>query len=918
MPDWKHDIAGYLRQLNLDAPREAEIVEEISQHLNDRYEELLSSGRSEAEARQAALAELSGGAFTARLRPLLRSARAVEPLAAGEPAGLLSGLGKDLRFALRQLRLSPGFAIVAILSLALGIGANTAIFQLLDAVRLRTLPVKDPQQLATVRFTYAPHGRSGTFHGTFANLTISQWEQIQAQQQGFSSIAAWSGTEFNLNASGQARFVPALYVSGNFFQTLGVGAAAGRLLEPADDQRGCGAGAAVLSYSFWQREFGGQASALGRTLSLSGQTFQIVGVTDSSFYGVQVGRTFDVALPLCAERLIDGESAIYNNPMGWWLSAIGRLKLGWTVERASAQLAAISPGLVQATVPPKYDAQTRKDYLEMRLGAEPGATGVSQLRKEYSTPLWLLMGIAGVVLLIACANLANLMLARAAARQREMAVRLALGASRSRLIHQMLTESFLLAVLGAAAGGLLAQALSRTLVAFLTQQNSSPIFMDLGLDWHVLAFTSGLAILTCILFGLTPALQASGTAPGEVMKATSRAVTSGPRRFGLRRALVVSQVALSLVLVVAAVLFVRTFSNLVNLDAGFQQDHLLLADIDYSTLKLPKERRVSYKLDLLAQIRAIPGVQGAAALQIVPLGGRFWNDNIEISGSGKKGVPFFNQVTPGFFRTMGTPLIAGRDFQETDDASAPRVAIVNQEFARKFLDGANPVGRTFKMVPDDGKPQQLQIIGLVGNTKYGDLRESDSPLVYLAEAQTAQPDMEAQIVIRSDTDLESLTTAVKRVVAQASPEAVLDFAVFRTAVREGLLRERLMATLSGFFGGLAALLAVIGLYGVISYMVVRRRNEIGIRMALGAGRGQIVAMVMGEAGILLGIGVAIGAALSLAAGSAMRTLLFGITPHDPITLVLAIAGLAAVAALASLLPAQRAATLDPMVALRDE
>ena len=917
MPEWKHDVAGYLRELKLEPTREAEIVEEISQHLNDRYQELLSSGRSEAEARRAVLAELSSGAFTAQLRPVLRSAPACEPLAAGEPAGLFGGLGKDLRFGLRQLRLGPGFALVAILSLALGVGANTAIFQLLDAIRLRTLPVRNPQQLADVKFVYVPHGRSGHFSSAFSNLTTAQWEQIRSQQQAFSRLAAWTATAVNLNRSGEARVVPALYVSGNFFQTLGVSAAAGRLLEPADDERGCAAGAVDISYSFWQREFGGNPAAVGRTLSIAGIPFQIAGVTQADFYGVQVGRGFDVALPLCAEPLLTGEDAAYTDPMGWWLAAIGRLKPGWTLERASAQLAAISPGLLEATIPPKYDAETRRHYLAMRLGAQSAASGVSQLRKEYSTPLWLLMGIAGVVLLIACANLANLMLARAAARQREIAVRLALGASRARLIRQLLAESLLLAAFGALAGVALAQALSRALVSFLATP-STHLFVDLHLDWRVLAFTAGLAILTCALFGLTPAFQASHTAPGEAMKATSRSTTAGPSRFGLRRGLVVSQVALSLMLVVAAVLFVRTFTNLVNLDTGFRQDHLLVADIDYSSLKLPKERRVAYKLDLVEQIRAIPGVEGVAAAAVVPLSGNSWNDEVQISGSNRKAEPWFNQVTPGYFRTMGTAMIAGRDFQDTDDASAPLVAIVNQEFARKLLDSANPVGKTFQLLRGQDQPRQFQIVGLVADSKYDDLREADQPLVYLDESQTAKPDMDAQLIVRSATDLESLTAAIKRVAAQASPEAVINFTVVRTMVRNGLIRERLMATLSGFFGGLAALLAVIGLYGVISYMVVRRRNEIGIRMALGANRSNIVAMVMREAATLLAIGVAIGAALALAIGSTVRALLFGVTPSDPATLVVAIAGLALVAATATLLPAQRAAALDPMIALRDE
>ena len=920
MPDWGKEIRALLEGLRLDPTREGEIVEELSQHLNDRYEELLAAGTSAGQAHRSVMEELNSGRLTAELQPLLHPAPQPIVLGQDERANPLAGLWRDLRYGARLLRLNPGFALVAILSLALGIGANAAIFQLLDAVRLRTLPVRDPQELANIPVVYHPNGRTGSFSSPNPQLTNALWERLRDQQQGFSSIGAWSAQKLNLSQGGEARYANALWVSGSFFATLGTHPILGRLISPADDQPGCGSSEAVISDSFWQREFGGGASVLGQKVTLEGHPFEIIGVTPAGFFGVEVGRNFDVALPVCAEPTVMGErESALRNPQGWWLAAIGRLKPGWTVERASAQLAAISPGIFEATLPAEYDPTDRKNYLQFKLGALPAASGISELRKEYENPLWLLMGISGLVLLIACANLANLMVARATARQREMAVRLALGASRGRLVRQLLAESLLLAVVGALCGVGLAQALSRLLVSFLSTQNTH-LFIDLTPDWRVLVFTAGLAILTCLLFGLTPAIQAAGTAPGEAMKATGRATTAGRERFAVRRGLVVSQVALSLVLLVGALLFVRTLRNLVTLDAGFQRDHILINDVDLSPLRIPVANRVAYKQELLARTRAIPGVISAATARVVPVSGNGWNDNISIPGTTvQRKIADFNRVSPGYFRTVGTPLLAGRDFDDRDTAASPQVAIVTEKFVKKFLAGSNPIGRTFGVVQQGGKPDRIyQIVGLVRDTKYNDLREEFMPIVFVAEAQDDSPDLEAQFMIRSDAPLTDLIPAVKRTIAEVNPAMVLNFSVFDTMIREGLLRERLMATLSGFFGFLAAILAMIGLYGVISYMVARRRNEIGIRMALGADRSSIVALIMQEAGTLLGIGLTIGTVLALIAGSTASALLFGLRPSDPWTLTMAALSLAAVAAAASFLPARRAATLDPMQALREE
>ena len=918
MHNWRKEIQPFLEKLKLDPARELEIVEELSQHLNDKYDELQKSGSTAEAAYKTVVEDLSAGKLAEELHRILRAKPDQIVLGEQSNESWFSGIGKDLRYGLRLLRLNPGFAIVAILSLALGIGANTAIFQLLDAVRLRNLPVKDPQELAVVRINNATAGRTGSFNGYHSDLTNALWENLRDQQQAFSSMGAWFTTRLNLSERGEARYAQVMYVSGQYFNTLGVQPLLGRLISEADDKPGCSGSQAVISHSFWQREFGGSQSVLGKGIRLEGHPLEVIGVTPSKFFGTQVGHNFDIAIPICADSIITQEDPRIGNNQAWWLAAIGRLKPGWTIDRASAQLATISPQIFATTAPAKYDPVDRKNYLGFKFGALPASTGLSNLRKDYEKPLWLLMGIAGLVLLIACANLANLMVARASARQREMAVRLALGASRKRLVRQLLAESLMLAAIGALFGAAIAQGVSRVLVSFLSTERT-PLFLNLQPDWHMFLFTAGLTVFTCILFGLTPAIQAARTPPGEVMKAHSRGLTATRSRFGLRRTLVVSQVALSLVLLISALLFVGTFRNLLTVDAGFQQDQILVSMIDFSRLKLPVENRAAYKKEMLERVRSLQNVDAAADVSIVPLSGNGWNENINVPGSNvQRQIANFNQVTSGYFQTVGTALLAGRDFNNNDTPTSPKVAIVTETFVRKFFNGANPVGATFSKIQGGDTPVTYQIVGLVKESKYSTLREDFNPLVYLAESQEERPYPELQIMVRSNEPLPSVISSIKQASLEMNPNNVVRFRIFRTLIREGLLRERLMASLSGFFGLLAAILAMTGLYGVISYMVVRRKNEIGIRIALGANERSILSMILREAATLLGIGLAIGTVLAVVAGAAAKALLFGLQPGDPTTLLIAAAGLAVVAVTASFIPAWRAANLNPMLALREE
>ena len=828
---------------------------------------------------------------------------------------------QDLRYGVRQLRQSPGFTLVAVASLALGIGANTAIFELVDAIRLKMLPVDKPQELVQIDFE-KNSSKSGWFSTRSANLTYAQWEQIRSQQQAFSGVVAWSAARFNLTTGGEARFAEGLYVSGDFFRYLGVHPAMGRTFTAEDDSAACSSPGAVISHAFWQREFGGNPGVLGRTVSLDGYVVPIVGVTPASFFGVEVGSRYDVAVPLCADRLI-AEDKKGRIPLrhAWWLSMIGRLKPGWTAERATAHLHALSPGIMRATLPPRYKTEQVTKYLANKLGVTEGGTGVSELREEYERPLWLLMATTGLVLLIACANLANLLLARASVREREIAVRLAIGASRWRLVRQLLAESLLLAVIGTALGAVLAQALSRGLLAFISTAGN-PLFVGMTMDWRVLGFAVALAILTCLLFGLAPALRATHLSPASVMRAGGRSMTSSRERFSLRRTLVATQVALSLVLLVGALLFVRSLRNLLTTEAGFKTEGVLTVNIDFARAQYPKERRMAVYRELHDQLAAIPGVVSAAQALFTPVSGSGWNndvgpDNTTAAASGK--LSFCNRVGQGYFRTMGTSLLAGREFDDRDTVSAPKVAIVNEMFARKFMGGGNPVGRTFHLEAEAGKPEPLfQIVGLVRNTKYYELREDFLPIAFFPTTQDDDPGPGATFVLRVVGLPGGLTSAVKTTLAKFSPAIGVQFQSFSAQVEESLLRERLMATLSGGFGLLAGLLATLGLYGVIAYMVARRRNEIGVRIALGADRSQVIRLVLREALLLLAFGLTAGVVIALWAGRAASTLLFGLQPYDPVSMLAAVALLAAIALAASYGPARRAAALEPMVALRDE
>jgi len=822
-------------------------------------------------------------------------------------------LTQDLRYAVRQLRANPGFTAVAVLSLALGVGANSAIFQLVDAVRLRSLPVANPQELVTIDFAKGS-SRSGSWSTRSARMTSVLWEQVHGLTEPFTASIAWSATRFNLAPGGEARYAEGQYVSGDFFVVLGVQPWMGRTFTAEDDRAGCGTPGAVVSYAFWQRELGGDRVALGRELSLDGRHFPVIGVTPPQFFGVEVGNRFDVAVPLCSDLRDRAKGRTQ-----WWLSAMGRLKPGWTEQRLNNYLKTVSPAIMEASLPPSYRPDQAKRFLANKLKAEASATGVSELREQYESPLGLLLAATGLVLLIACANLANLLLARASVREREMAVRQAIGASRGRLIVQLLSESLLLAVLGTTLGVAVAQVLSRALIVFLSTENN-PVFVGLAPDLRMLGFTAAMAVGTCLLFGLLPALRATRIAPAAAMRAGGRGTTAGRERYGLRRALVTAQVALSLVLLVGALLFVRSLQKLLDVQPGFRPEGVVAVNIDIGPGKYPTERRPAVFGDLLEKLRAQPGVVSVAQVGMTPISGSGWNESVRPDAStGDPKNSFFNRYGPGYLKTMGTALLAGRDFDARDTVGAPKVAVANEAFAKRFFEGRNPVGHTFRVEGEAGKPDRIyQIVGLVRNTKYYELREEFIPIAFLPIAQDERPGNETNLVVRTLGRPQDTIRTLKAAVAAVNPGFVLEFRVMTVQIGESLLRDRLMAVLAGAFGLLASVLAAIGLYGVIAYMVARRQNEIGVRMALGADRASVVRLVLREAMMLLAAGLVIGVGLALWAGRAAATLLFGLKPNDAVTFVVASVLLAVVAAAAGYVPARRASGMDPMDALRVE
>jgi putative ABC transport system permease protein len=811
----------------------------------------------------------------------------------------------DLRFAARVARRSPGFATTVVLTLALGIGANTAIFQLINAVRLRPLPISGAGELTEVRIVGGNQG-FGINPGRYGQLTRPVWYELRAHQQALSGIFAWATLELRVGEMSDLRAVNGIAVSSEFFRVLDIQPWRGRLIEPADEAT-CPVSRAVVSYTYWQKALDGRELSGAAPLRVNGELHEVIGVTPPGFFGLAVGESFDIALPLCQPGELRHE--VFD------VAVMGRLGPGWTMKRASDHLAALSADVFEVTTPTGYSAQSIERFKSFRLAAYPAFAGVSQLRTAYDTPLTLLLAITALVLLIACANLANLMLARAIARSREVSIRLTLGASRTRLLRQFLAESGLLAIIGAAIGIGLAQVLSRGLIRVLSTRGEPPT-LSLTTDWRVLLFTGLVAIAACVVFGTAPAFRAMHTQPLEALTTGGRAMTAGRGRISTQRLMVVTQIAVSLVLLTAALLFVRSFRNLITFDPGMRRAGIVVARVGFGQSGIAPERFNDFQRELVATVKAVPGVFDAATTTHIPLLGGSWGHGVTVGD--RRGGAMFTWVGPGYFATMGIPVIEGRDFTLRDTSTSPRVAIVNQAFERRWV-GGDSIGQTLRTNPEPRYPSTVyEIVGVIRDTQYNSLRGETPPMVFAPDSQFPNIGAWANLMIHSAVDPALTIAAVRNRIRQGHPEIFVEFDDFRQRILDGLIRERLLAMLAGFFGVLATLLATVGLYGMISFTTAQRRQEIGIRAALGARRRQIVGMVMRDAGWLMVAGILCGAVLSLLAGRSAAALLFGLTPYDPSTLLVACLLLAIVTATASFLPASRASCLDGLTARRDE
>jgi predicted permease len=836
----------------------------------------------------------------------------------------MTGIIQDLRYALRQLRKNPGFTAVAVLTLALGIGANTGIFTLVNAVLLKSLPVPNPEQLFLVTENDWQPGNTRFSYPMFQNARAAMPHGSEL------AAASWPGDFYASFGGGEPEMVKGQLVSGNYFQTLGTRSEKGRLLSEEDDRGAGGSPVAVISYGCWERRFGRDPNVVGRELIVSGMPLQVVGVAAQGFFGAQVGAAPEFWLPTAMQSAVRYQQHYSQDTHAktgapWvlqpdirWLQFIIRASDSAVVSQSSAALNQIfRVGLEQAAAQ-ENDPSERQAILRAHLYLVPGGRGLPNLRNNFSQPLLALMAMVGIILLIACANLANLLLARAAAREREIAVRLSIGASRVRLVRQLLVECILLSFCGAILGTTIAYWLSEILPKWASSGNT-PIPLSLTPDARVLVFSACIAVFTGIAFGLAPALQGTRVEPIHVLKSSGRAASGGAgARWSIKQTLVALQVALCLVLLVGAGLFVRTLRNFINLDGGFDRDHLLTVQVETHLVGYSQAQLSALSRQLIERVEALPGVRSAALASCELASGCGDASDIFLPG-----VPHRNGETDAqerwvsqeFFATTGIPLIQGRSFADSDTEISPKVAVVNQTFVRQFLQGKNPIGQYYGYEAEN--PRLFQIVGVVKDSRVNDIREEVPPTIYHSLSQHVM-DVES-VNVRTFGDPAQLLPQVRNVVRRIDPKLPVGASTTLTeVVSDSLWAYRLIARLTSIFGGLALSLACLGLYGVMSYTVARRTAELGIRLALGASRGAVLWLVLNNVLLLVGAGLLAGLALSVVGVRAVRSLLFGLSPYDPATMLGAAAVLVIVSVVAGLRPAWRAAHVDPTEALRVE
>ena len=818
---------------------------------------------------------------------------------------------QDLRYGFRTFARQPAFAVTAVLALALGIGANTAIFSVVNALMLRSLPVLEPQRLVTVSSGFAlSHGfRAG------AGMNYDMWSRMSERIRMFDGGFAWAPARVDLSSGGAMQPADALFTSGGFFATLGVPALIGRTFTVADDVRGGGRDGlvAVIGYGLWQRRFGGATNAIGAVLPVEGIPCTVIGVMPPEFFGVEVGQPFDVALPLAIEPDVRGPRASLHHPSALMLTAMLRLRHDQSLDAATAALRPMQPEVLGVTAGNR--AEQLPEFLKDPYVLVPAGTGTSDrsgLRRQYVRPLLTILAVVVLVLLVACVNIANLLLARSAARRHEMSVRVALGASRWRLARHLMVESLVLSAIGALAGLLFATWASRAVVASLSTVDRQ-VLLDLSLDWRVMTVTAAAAVATAVLFGTGPAVRAARAPAIDALK------THGPgagTRTNLSSSLVVCQVALSLVLLFGAGLFLSTFNRLATQPLGFDRDRVLVVDVDTARAHSDDATRPAYYRQLIEALQSIPGVAHAAASAITPF-------------SRATKSPLFNQpdrvhehvVSPDYFAVYGIPIRAGRDFDARDTANGARVLVVSESYARKYLADRSPIGAIVDKGACARASGRCTVVGVVADAVFGAPRVGAHPTVYVPLAQSAgllaPARREISFSVRpASGSAGALARAVAAALASVDRNLAFSYRPLEQDVTAAFTQERLVAGLSAFFGALGLLLSALGLYGVTSYAVNHRITEIGIRLALGATRGTIMRLLLRRVALLIGIGLVLGGAVSLWAARFVEVLLYGLEPADPRTFVGAALILCAVGLFASWLPALRASWLEPARVLR--
>ncbi len=835
---------------------------------------------------------------------------------------------QDVRYGLRMLAKNPGFTAVAVLTLALGIGANTAIFTLIDAALLKELPVEKPEQLVLFSEGNA-RGFVGIGSGRYVIFSYPLYEHLRGNSPAFEDVAAFRTEPDRLNVRQQgagegetAELAWGRLVSGNYFSVLGVRPALGRMLTPEDD-RPEAPPAGVLSYAYWRRQFNSDSSVVGRVLDINGILLSVVGITPPEFFGESVESPLvDVWLPVTLQpQLMPDRGSLLKNPDVNWLNLIGRLKPGVTLHEAQPGVDVSFRQFLTDRAGSHPSAKKQGDILHSYINLVPGGSGISYLRFLYSRPLHILMAVVALVLLIACANVANILLSRAAAREKEISMRLAVGATRERLVGQLLTESILLGMLGGVLG-VLFSVWGATVLVRLVEGGMGNLPLDVTPDAKVLGFTLAVSLFTGVLFGLAPAFRTTRLDLMESLRGGTLGRSQGGR-WSLHRSLVVSQVALSLVLLVCAGLLVRTLRNLARQDFGFNHEHVLEVGIDPRIAGYKQDELNPLYQSLLDRVNVLPGARAASLSLYSPMSGDNWSGQISVEDY----VPPANQaadcqwvwVGPKYLETEGMTLLMGRDISPGDTMGAPKVAVVNESFAQRYLAHENPIGRKFSMdVPT--KTYEVEIVGVVRNFKFNDPRQDYWPVAFLPLAQTTGPaSYAAYLEVRTTTDPTSLAGAVRRAIRDVDKNLpITSVNTLGKQIDERLNKEYLTARLASFFGVLALLLACVGLYGVLAYGVARRTNEIGIRMALGADHRQVRWMVVREAVALAGLGILIGLPVAIAATRFISSQLYGVKPTDPATILVAATVLAAVSIMAGYIPVRRATKVDPMTALRYE